>query len=470
MIKSEMNLLNRRRALALLGGVGVSALLGPASEDAEAQVVCVPVAAQQTEGPYWVEENLNRTDIRVDPSDGSVKPGVLLALSITVRENSGSDCTPLAGAHVNLWHCDAAGLYSDVAANGTVGKKFLRGYQVTDDNGNAQFTTIYPGWYNGRAIHIHVRIRTYSGSQQLDQFTAQLFFDDTLTDQVFTQPPYNTRRARDTRNSNDMVLTGTRGTVLFPVITKTALGYSGTVEIGVNLKTPTVSKAVISSKSVVSSASLEPGISPGAWITIFGQNLAASTHTVSTADLVSGVLPTTLSGVAVTIDNKPAFIQYVSPTQINVQAPADSNSGNVQVTVTNASGTSDPVTTILQPLQPAFFTSQKYVAALRSDGTIITGSHPAKPGDVLSLYGTGFGPTDPAIEPGTMVQTAAQLTETPHVTIGGATAPVSFAGLSATGLDQINVTVPSLSDGDHEVTASIGGVQSKSGVLLKTQS
>ena len=77
-------------------------------------------------GPYWVEEMLNRTDIRVGPSNGSVTPGVLLALSINVRENSGSICAPLVGAHVDLWHCDAAGLYSDVAANGTVGRKFLR--------------------------------------------------------------------------------------------------------------------------------------------------------------------------------------------------------------------------------------------------------------------------------------------------------------------------------------------------------
>ena len=451
----------------MLGGVGAAALLGPASEDAQAQVSCVPIAAEQTEGPYWVEEMLNRTDIRVDPSNGSVTPGVLLALSINVRENSGAICAPLVGAHVDLWHCDAAGLYSDVAANGTVGRKFLRGYQVTDDNGNAQFTTIYPGWYSGRAIHIHVRIRTYSGSQQLDQFTAQLFFDDTLTDQVFTLAPYNTRRARDTRNSNDMVLTGTRGTVLYPTLTKTAAGYSGAVDIGVNLKMPAVSKAVIGSSGVVNSASFQAGVSPGAWITIFGQNLAASTHALTTSELVNGALPTTLNGVSVTIDNKQAFIQYVSPTQINVQAPADSNSGSVQVLVTNASGTSDPVTATLQPIQPAFFASQNYVAAVRSEGTIITSAQPAKPGDVLSLYGTGFGPTNPVVAPGAILKDAAPLSSTPSVTIGGLPAPVSFAGLSATGLDQLNVTVPALSDGDQEVIATILGLQTKSGVLLK---
>src|SRR5437667_172656 len=99
---------------------------------------------------------LNRSDIRIDPADGSTRPGTLLTLAITVT-NVGSTCTPLAGAHVDIWHCDASGLYSDEQANNTVGKKFLRGYQIADDNGAVNFTTVYPGWYNGRTVHIHVR-------------------------------------------------------------------------------------------------------------------------------------------------------------------------------------------------------------------------------------------------------------------------------------------------------------------------
>src|SRR5438045_3731866 len=119
-------IINRRRTLALLAGAGAGAILGPAGEgDAEAAITCVPVAAAQTEGPYWVEEKLQRSDIRVDLSDGSVKPGVLLALTINVQEVTTAGCTPLAGAQVDIWHCDAAGLYSDEAANNTVGKRFL---------------------------------------------------------------------------------------------------------------------------------------------------------------------------------------------------------------------------------------------------------------------------------------------------------------------------------------------------------
>ncbi len=110
--------------------------------------------------------------------------------------------------------------------------------------------------------------------------------------------------------------------------------------MGVNLTTPAVSKAILSTSGIVTSGGYQAGVSPGAWITIFGQNLATSTHSVTTADLVNGNLPTTLGGVSVAIDNQPAFLQYVSPTQIKVQAPSDSNSGSVRVSVTNANGTS----------------------------------------------------------------------------------------------------------------------------------
>ena len=109
---------------------------------------------------------------------------------------------------VDIWHCDTAGVYSDVAANNTVGKKFLRGYQTTNTAGQVNFTTIYPGWYSGRAIHIHVRVRTYNGTTVLGNYVTQFFFDDTITDTVFQSAPYNTRNTRDPRNAADMVYTG----------------------------------------------------------------------------------------------------------------------------------------------------------------------------------------------------------------------------------------------------------------------
>jgi protocatechuate 3,4-dioxygenase beta subunit len=300
-----------------------------------------------------VEENLNRSDIRTDPSDGSIRPGVLLNLKVNVVNESGTTCVPLAGARVDIWHCDAGGTYSDEAANNSSGKKFLRGYQTTDDTGAVNFTTIYPGWYSGRTVHIHFRIRTYSGSTKLDEFVAQIFFDDTLTDTVFTNAPYNTRPNRDTRNSNDMVLTGSRnGSIVYADVTRTETGYAATAIIGVTMKTPTAAAPAITQAGVVNGASFKDGIAAGSWVAIFGQNLAAGTRALTSDDLVNGSMPASLGGVGVSINNKPAFLYYVSPTQVNVLAPDDASTGAVSVSVTNSAGTSSAASATLLSAPP----------------------------------------------------------------------------------------------------------------------
>jgi hypothetical protein len=211
-----------------------------------------------------------------------------------------------------------------------------------------------------------VRIRTYNGSTVMVEFVCQLFFDDATTDQVFTQAPYNQRGPRDTRNARNMVLTGTRtGSVLYLNLAKDGSGYTGNVDIGVNLKTAAAGKPAIRSGGVVNAFGFQAGTAPGAWISIFGQNLAAAAHSLSSSEMQNGNFPTTLSGVTVRIDNQPAFLSYVSPTQINAQAPADSALGSVAVTVTNSAGTSDALTTTLQPVLPAFYAVEKYVGAVR---------------------------------------------------------------------------------------------------------
>jgi protocatechuate 3,4-dioxygenase beta subunit len=248
--------------------------------DAEA-ATCVSLTGAQTEGPYWVEENLNRSDIRTDPTDGSLRPGTLLNLKINVVNETGTTCVPLAGAKIDIWHCDAGGIYSDEAANNSKGKKFLRGYQTTDDNGAVKFITVYPGWYGGRTVHIHVRVRTYSGTAQIGEFVAQVFFDDTLTDTVFKSAPYSSRPARDTRNTNDMVITGTRnGTVVYADVTQAAGVYSATATIGVNLKTAAAASPAITTGGVVNGASfakqangLGAPVAMGSLVSIFGTNL-----------------------------------------------------------------------------------------------------------------------------------------------------------------------------------------------------
>ena len=202
------------------------------------------VRPEETEGPYFVDEKLNRSDIRSDPSDGSVKEGVTLQLAFLVSQIAANKCAPLANAQIDVWHCDAMGVYSDTIdpSWNTKGKKFLRGYQLTDTNGQAQFTTIYPGWYQGRTVHIHFKIRTTSTTGQSYEFTSQLFFDDSLTDQVFAQQPYNSRGSRDTRNSNDGIYQN-GGNQLTLAPTKSGDGYAATFSVALDLSDTAVGKS-----------------------------------------------------------------------------------------------------------------------------------------------------------------------------------------------------------------------------------
>jgi protocatechuate 3,4-dioxygenase beta subunit len=205
-------LLSRRDALALLGATGAAVLASSMPGGAQQETgatggpSCV-VRPEQEEGPYFVDERLNRSDIRSDPATGKIKDGVPFALTMAVYRVGNGGCTPLPDAVVDLWHCDAFGAYSDVRDElfDTVGQKFLRGYQRTDHAGNARFVTIYPGWYPIRTVHMHFKIRTDPGSPRGQQFTSQLYFDDALTDRVHSLPPYATRGRRSVMNARDLL-------------------------------------------------------------------------------------------------------------------------------------------------------------------------------------------------------------------------------------------------------------------------
>ena len=189
--------LTRRDSLKLAGGVLL--LATPFASRAVSDTACV-VVPEQTEGPYFVDDRLNRSDIRSDPRDGSRRSGVPLVLSFLVSRKTGGGCSPLPGATVDLWHCDAQGIYSDVrdADFDTLGQKFLRGYQLTGGDGAARFTTIYPGWYPGRAVHVHFKVR--SGPSE---FTSQLYFDDGLNERIFSEAPYERSARSGQRLHND---------------------------------------------------------------------------------------------------------------------------------------------------------------------------------------------------------------------------------------------------------------------------
>jgi protocatechuate 3,4-dioxygenase beta subunit len=241
---SELFALGRRDVLYALGSfvavgfVGCGSSSSPTSPSSSSSTTstnssCV-VTPSLTEGPYFVDERLNRSDLRSDPTTGVVKAGVPLAITMKLSQVSGSSCTALTGALVDMWHCDALGVYSDIAQQNTVGQKFLRGYQVSDSSGNVQFTTVYPGWYQGRAVHIHFKVRTTPGASSGLEFTSQLFFDESLTDIVHAQAPYNTKGRRDTTNTTDGIYQGGGSQVLIP-LSASAGGYAGTFNIGVRV-------------------------------------------------------------------------------------------------------------------------------------------------------------------------------------------------------------------------------------------
>ena len=198
------------------------------AETNQAMPTCI-VSPEQTEGPYFVEEALNRSDIR----EG--KAGVPLRLILRVSQVSPGACIPLENALIDIWHCDAEGIYSDVTDRrfNTVGQKFLRGSQITSPEGTAEFITIYPGWYQGRTTHIHFKIRNSNNSQNYE-FTSQLYFDDAMSDRIYTQAPYSDKGARDQKNQSDRIYQN-GGQQLTLQLTEADEGYTSTFDIGLQI-------------------------------------------------------------------------------------------------------------------------------------------------------------------------------------------------------------------------------------------
>ena len=238
---SELRSLSRRDVLGLLG----AAAAAPFARRVQGQPIqtlrslpsCV-VRPQQTEGPYFVDAKLLRSDIRSDPTDGSVKEGVPLRLVFRVSQIGDSVCAPLPGAVVDVWQFDAQGVYSAVRDfNGlfdTREKKFLRGHQVTDETGTARFTTIFPGWYRGRAVHIHFKIRTDPGVERGYEFTSQLYFDEAATDRVLAEAPYAANKMRRIKNAEDGIFRR-GGDELMAALTEDDEGFAGSFDIGLEL-------------------------------------------------------------------------------------------------------------------------------------------------------------------------------------------------------------------------------------------
>jgi protocatechuate 3,4-dioxygenase beta subunit len=229
--------LTRRDSLRGLGGIAAAALgaggvlAAIEGDDAQAAsdgpaavasglVTCV-LTPELTQGPYYLDGDKVRRDIR----EG--RPGTRLELATTVVDVS--TCKPVKGAAVDIWHCDAGGSYSGFAQEGTEGDTFMRGIQRTTRTGLASFVTVYPGWYSGRTVHIHVQVSL--GGNVLH--TGQLFFPEALTDTVYRRPPYNRRPDRDTRNATDSIFRN-GGAKSMLKLARTKTGYAARITMGVS--------------------------------------------------------------------------------------------------------------------------------------------------------------------------------------------------------------------------------------------
>jgi uncharacterized protein (TIGR03437 family) len=278
-------------------------------------------------------------------------------------------------------------------------------------------------------------------------------------------------------------------------VTLHAAGNAGSGALVVNLTHTYLTSLQLSPASGGSSPTIGAGgilphdsrtaaaIQPGSWVDIYGTNLASGTATWN------GDFPVSLGGASVTVNNKPAYLSYASPTQINIQAPDDTATGMVNVTVTSGGATATSTVNLAQ-FGPSFsLLDGTHVAAiiLRSDGSGTYGGGyydivgptgtslgyktvAAKAGDVVELFGVGFGPTNPAVPAGQPYSGAAPTTNPVQLQIHGTSVTPFFSGISGAGLYQINLTVPSgLGTGDQPLLATVGGVQTQSFAVLSLQ-
>ena len=193
--------MNRRKVVRALGSLALGTVTSAWGRHVLAQPVCT-LTPEQIEGPFY----LDQARIRGDISEG--KPGVPLRMVLHVLDASAS-CAPIPRAAVDVWQCDALGIYSGYEGAAIAprhvdpvdDKTFLRGTQLADRAGGVRFRTIYPGWYLGRTPHVHLKVRVGAKAA-----TTQLYFPDEITNAVYARAPYNRHPNRDTMNATDRFL------------------------------------------------------------------------------------------------------------------------------------------------------------------------------------------------------------------------------------------------------------------------
>jgi protocatechuate 3,4-dioxygenase beta subunit len=407
----------------------------------------------QTLGPYYPDRMPLDQDNDLLVINDNITPAVGQVSWVSGRVLSPAG-SPVRGALVEIWQADNNGAYIHSQSPIANRDANFQGYGkfLTGSTGEYLFRTVKPGLYPGRTRHIHYQITMPGSSRQ--QLVTQLYVEG------------------DSLNSSDGVLNGIRdaaqrNSVIVPwtPVPSSTIGELAArfdIVMGYTPADPPASRpSILATNGVVEGAGFQAGLTPGSWIALFGDNLSLTSRAWGSVDIVDGKLPTSLDGVSVRINGKAAAVYYVSPGQINVQAPDDETTGPVQVTVTNTMGTSDAVTAQLAQFLPGFFVGADYMVGANPS--------PARPGETVSLFGTGFGPTNPKAPAGEAWSGAAPLANAVTVRIGGRTADVHFAGLVSAGVYQLNVVVPDLDTGVHDVRATVGGVRTQPLARLAVQ-
>ena len=343
---------------------------------------------------------------------------------------------------------------------------------------------VFCGWFDGADLYqdidvsgasslidsnqVSYRLGAWLGGANAPFATLTYIFYDWSGTQLASTAQLSTQRA-----GTALVATGQTGT-LPPGTRRVRISlnfpsdYSLVDSVEFTLSAPS-GPPVITEAGIVSAGAFGgfSSIAPGSWIEIYGTNLASTTMGWSNSDFVNGVAPTSIGGITVTVGGRPAYVDYVSPGQVNALVPSDApiGSGTSSVIVSNANGSSDPYPLYVNAVQPGLLapgslqiSGKQYVAATLPDGTFaapqgaVTGvaSRPAKPGETAVIYGVGFGPVTDGVTAGTLVTNPDSLANPIDFKFGTTSAMLAYSGLAPgfTGLYQFNVVVPAVPQSD----------------------
>ena len=400
---------------------------------------------------------------------------------------SGSTLYPLSGSLSNWTAVSTTKSAGAGAATGPLGVNTFTspfgtgsnwGYAQVAAAGSAALMQLLPDTLKANTTYTLTVKVGHPGAQSVNGVAVRFAYDIELwagTTEVGTAsnlnlPPNSSGTDTITYSSGNSALVGQPLRIVL-----TTTGDDGAIteaffdDVALTASTATIVNAVIGA----SGFGAFPTAAPGSWVEIYGANLSGNSRSWALTDFNGNNAPTSLDGTTVTIAGKSAFIDYISPNQINALLPSDTPTGAQQLLIAGTGGTV-PYSLTVNPVQPGFLAplnfkigAVQYAVAVFPDGAFAlpigaipgVNSRPAKPGDIITLYGIGFGPVTPSIPAGQLAQQLNMLAMPLLVNLGGIPATLSYDGLAPgyTGLYQINLIVPSIPAGNAALAFTLGG-------------